>query len=192
MKNNIALSLFLLPSIMFGSQAEVQKVEAMPLVQLSVLSPEVIMAPRDLGEIKVLHANKAFAVLHEGLLKTVEGHNVSKELRGITTEGLKELFSETDCYIRVQKKSDGQYALEAQYRLNGGGVLGAKIGSWIGKVTVYALGYGTISLISAATGPLAKGTFMTLTKFCAGPIESASNIAAIGCGIYLSVQTGPV
>jgi hypothetical protein len=157
-----------------------------PIFGAGKLAENKIYAPARLGTVSVEHTPYGFTVNN----KPVQPQHMDKELRTITAEKLTTALR--NGYIQVDQSCNGEYKLEMQGRLQGGGFGGAAIGFWIGKVGVYALSYGTISLISACTGPLAKGTFVTLTKFCAGPIEVASNKAAIGLGITFGAATGPV
>jgi hypothetical protein len=151
------------------------------------IRPTKMLIPGSLDGLKLSHNQGQFRVSHDGEHKLVQNHNVDKEIRAVDAVKLKAMLK--NGYIAVNQSTNGDYKLQYNGRLKGGLIIGAKIGAWIGKVGVYALGYGTISLISFATGPLAKGTFVTLTKFCAGPIESASNAAAVGLGIYMGATT---
>jgi hypothetical protein len=166
------------------------------LTCLLELTPAALAAPRDLGDIKVLHADKTFMILHEGKLHIVHNYNINKNLRGISTEGLANFLSQNG-YVQVQRKSDGQFVLDAQFRLNGGGAGGATVGFLGGKVLVHLVAHSVILGIATAASPFVTpgGGYViaaTLEGFLAVPIEATSNVVGLGCGIAAGVATGPV
>lgn len=150
------------------------------------LSKRQFYAPGRLGHVVVERTDSGFLVNNQ----EVQPQNMDKQLRTLDPIALKAVLK--NGYVMVDQSTNGEYKLSLNGRLKGGAIGGAVVGFWIGKVGVYALGYGTISLISACTGPLAKGTFVTLTKFCGPAIEVASTKAGLAGGIALGAATGPV
>ena len=161
------------------------------LTCLLELTPAALAAPRDLGDIKILHADKTFMILHEGKLHIVHNYNIDKNLRGISTEGLANFLSQ-DGYVQVQRKSDGQFVLDAQFRLNGGGAGGAAFGCYFGKFVVHFVAHSVILIAGACTGLAAPATITSLELTFLPLIEATSNVVGLGCGIAAGVATGPI
>jgi len=135
------------------------------------------------------------------LLKGGQHHAVKKEwvdplLKQIKTQKQKEAFNRA-CYVRAVEMSDNNYKLIALGRLHGGGLFGAAAGFWIGKGAVLAAGHGAIAAATVvtafvATPVVAAGAAVWMEAWLAGPIEVASNVVGLGCGIGGAAITGPV
>lgn len=210
MKTTIALSLLLLPSLLFGhsenaqlstslslKQAATLKAVAPLVTEVLELTPEALSAPRDLGNLKVLQGNNTFMVWHDGKVHKVENHNIDSSLRGISTAQLKEFLVQDDGYIKVQRKSDGQFALDGQARLRGGGIVGAKIGFFTGKFLTHLLAQGGIVIVTIGTSIVATPAVgiavgAALEKTITPAVEIASNVVGLGGGIIGGVATGPI
>jgi hypothetical protein len=101
-------------------------------------------------------------------------------------------FIERGNRIRAIRLSGGEYRLQAMVPVKGGGLIGATIGCVLGKVIVAGLGHGVIWTVASLTGPVAPFVGGALESVLAAPIEAASNVAAVSCGLALAVATGPV
>lgn len=151
----------------------------------------VVRAPEKLGNVAVANMPYGFAVLKEGKLNPIESDCVDPLLRKMD-------FKQRNAYIInggsffINQANTGEYTIKAVANLKGGGLLGAKIGFWVGKGLVYIGAYTGIAIAAACTGPLAPVTFSALTAAYAVPIEGASHIGAISGGIIGGVATGPV
>lgn len=177
--------------VLQSKQSAIQEATA-PVAEIIELTPAALSAPRDLGPLKVLQANKQFIVVHEGKPTIVQQHNIDKTLRGISSDELKKFLIEDDGYVKVQRKSDGQFALEGQIPLHGGGIWGANIGCALGKLVVYGVGHGALYLAACATGPCFGATYPVLTSTFAGAIEVASHTGMAIGGILGATLTGPI
>lgn len=151
---------------------------------------------RDIGPLKVHHEGDRFSVeTPEGDIREVQPAFLSKELRGISTDKLAKMVT-AGAHLGVKKSSDGNYSIDLNERLKGGGAFGAFVGCWIGKTVVYVVGYGTITLVSGAittvSGPGGVLAGLAMKAALGAAIESASNVGAFIGGTIVGVSTGPL
>jgi len=150
-----------------------------------------VRAPERLGNVSVANMTYGFAVLKEGKLNPIEPDCLDSMLRKMT-------FEQRNAYIInggsffLNQANTGEYTLKSVANLKGGGLLGAKIGFWVGKGVVYFVAHTGFLIAAACTGPLAPATYATLVATTAIPLEAASNVGAIAGGIAGGVATGPV
>jgi hypothetical protein len=94
--------------------------------------------------------------------------------------------------IQATKMNDGQYMLRGHINGPGGAVFGAIGGAYIAKFSVHFLGQSAMFIAAACTGPAFPVTLAALEATFIGPLEAASNVAAVGGTILGAVITGPV
>ncbi len=94
--------------------------------------------------------------------------------------------------INATKMNDGQYMLRGHINGPGGAVFGAIGGAYIAKFSVHFLGQSAMFIAAACTGPAFPVTLAALEATFIGPLEAASNVAAVGGTILGAVITGPV
>jgi hypothetical protein len=121
----------------------------------------------------------------------IPNYMLSKQLRSMDTTKLAAVLNSGNAYLDIKECSDG-YSMDIKGRVNGGGYWGGVIGFWVGKGAVYAVGYGTIHVVSLATGPLYPVVSMSLSAQFAAPIEAASMVGGACGGLAGAVATGPV
>jgi len=164
------------------------------LVLLSLLSVPLVAqlrAPEVLGKVIVVNTPSGFGVAKDSKIHIVQPDCMDTMLRNLT-------FKQRNAYllkggsIELNQANTGEYTLKSVANIQGGGLLGAKIGFWVGKGVVYLGAYTGIAIAAACTGPLAPVTFSALTAAYAVPIEAASHVGAISGGIIGGVATGPV
>ena len=120
---------------------------------------------------------------------------VDKTLRDIPADKLEKAMQYID--IHVVPMNDGEYALHANVRGLGGGPIGASVGATIGAgATIFVFNgfYGAVGVgATAVAGPII-GTAVagTVRAFCLPAQVAATKIAALCCGIWLGVATGPL
>ncbi len=189
MKKSILLSLILFPAIISAAVEETKREAEIELLQLT---HDSFIAPRDLGAIDVLYFDGKFVVMKDGNLQPIENYNVCSDLRNISSKDFKKFLYEYDGYLIVNKKSDGAYTLDGRLRLPGGAFWGATLGAFLGRAIVYTVGYGTIYIVSIATGPAAPVTRVVLNRMASPFIHAASNVAAVAGGVALGAASGPI
>lgn len=100
-------------------------------------------------------------------------------------------------YIAINQNQDGDYILQMNHRIIGGGGLGAIIGAIGGKFLVHAVagavatvvGLGATLIVGPVAGPaIGYGLWGVM----APTVEVASNVVAMASGIALGSATGPV
>lgn len=95
-------------------------------------------------------------------------------------------------YIKVIQYSDGEYGLQFNARLLGGGSFGAMCGAYAGKFIVHLIFHGTVVAVSscftAGAGPIAASLEITFLP----TVEAISTVAALAGGILGGAITGPV
>ena len=162
-----------------------------PVFSASKLSSDKIYAPARLDTVDVQHSPCGFMVNNQ----PVQSQHMDKELRSITPSKL--AVALRSGYIQVDQSLNGQYKLQYQPRLNGGGALGASIGFWFGKILTHAVVQGII-VLSAGGATLVGGpqtgawVWGTMEKTLWVPTEIASNKIGLGLGIAFGAGTGPV
>lgn len=148
-------------------------------------------APSKLGNVQIVHTDKKFHVIQNGNMHAVQNAWIDKDIRGIETKQLAKYLKHGNL-LYINKAENGEFSINAHNRVNGGGAIGAWIGSTLGYGTVTFLGHGTIHLVSACTGPFYTATAATLTQMMTIPIHSAACAAGVAGGIAGGVATGPV
>jgi len=78
---------------------------------------ENLFLPSAVGKVSISYYNNEFYVTKNNHMVQVQRHDLSKELRGISEEGLKGFLSSG--YLAV-KKMDDDYGIDAKFRLRGG------------------------------------------------------------------------
>lgn len=172
------------------SVVSVSSVMSMELLKASsVSSPEPVHLFSNHKDIFVEDENAAYRVA---------SHNMNPLLNEVMKrKAMGKFVDEGAGYIRVKQLSDGKYALEAKVRGDGGGLLGTTIGCMSGKFIVHftaqlAIGLATTG-VTIVGGPAAGAAFFIAAEKATAPtIEAASNIAAIGLGIFGGAATGIV
>lgn len=160
---------------------------------LSLLSVSVrAMEESSLQKLAILHNENGYSIVTPDKIVPVHSYDVDKEIRNISSENLAKLLA-ADTYLKVDKMSDvEEYTIKLMGRVRGGGVAGAAIGFWVGRVGTYAV-FGTgILIASALTGPAAPATFYALAGSLAPVVASTAEVVALGGGMVGAVATGPV
>lgn len=195
------LSLLLLAtSSVFSMQLDVVKVQEMQQrisnqgnfsdVQKVKINPKVVCVPGKIGDLELFHGKKGFSIIQDDVKHKIQPCFTDPLVRNINREKL-EAFLQSG-YLSINKMNDGEFSLKAKGRLLGAGPIGAMIGCWVGKATVYVIGHGVIGLVAAASGPAAPVTFLALEAWFAPAIEVSSNAGAVGGAILGGIATGPV
>lgn len=179
MVSRIILSLVLVASICSASNND-----------RLVIRKDKLFVPSSLSGSTVEHSEGRFHVSQDGEKRRVENNNMSRELRSINAHQVKSLLS--GGYLKVDRSINGDYKLDYNARLKGGGILGAKIGFWAGKLFVHGLGHLVMFGVSSLTGLAAPATMLALRATFLVPLEAASNVVGLGCGIAAGAATGPV
>lgn len=154
--------------------------------------------------VSLYHGNGKFMVKDEDY-KPVQNAFVDKPIRNMDT--IKLLNYLKHGYLVVNKLENGDYAVHVSGRMHGGGIIGAQIGFWIGKIGTYAVaGAGTAALATSAavvtvgtggtagaiigSGAVSGGVGAVIAGVTA--VEATSNSVAIGLAIFFGTITGPI
>lgn len=205
MNHKVAALLLSFPLFIISNQDNLQRLAALKKAtdqqkprELLQLTSESIIAPRDLGDnLSLLQADTIFTVVHNGELHKVRNNNIDSILRGMSTSDLKKFLADNNGLIKISQKSDGQFALEGQVPLHGGGLIGAKLGFLGGKFVVHLVTQLGIGIVTAgacifATPAVGIPLGIALEKTVAPIAEVASNVVGLGTGIAVGTITGPV
>ena len=106
--------------------------------------------------------------------------------------GQLEKFQKTAGYLVAKRLSNGEYKLNAHVNGDGGGLFGADVGFFAGKLAVHFIAHSAILIAGACTGPAAPATIASLELTFMPFIESTSNVVGIGSAIVVGTATGPV
>lgn len=142
------------------------------------------------GQAQVLCHAKGMSVIKDRDVHTIEEDCMDSMLRKMDYEQRAQYIMNGGTLI-LNQATNGQYTLRTSANLKGGGLLGAKIGCWIGKASVYLVVYGGIGIATLVSGGLAGGGLGALAAAWAPAIEVASKAGAIAGGIIGGVLTGP-
>ena len=154
------------------------------------IPPTFVFVPSRLGPVDLYHGKKGFSVIHENKKHKIESPFTDPMVRNITPEQLKAFLN--NGRLSINQTTDGTFLLKANTRTVGGGIIGANIGAFLGKATVYVLGHGAIQIAALCTGPAYPATVLALEGCFAIQIEAASMGGAIAGGMIGAVTTGPV
>lgn len=174
MKLNIIFTALLVTASSFCSQSS--------LVEKAALSP------RTSAILKL--TKQGYIVTHDKVKTAIPSYDVHKELRKMTKSQLKAYQAKH--HVVLRRMMDGSIQVEPGHGLKGGGLVGAKIGFWVGKIGVHVGARIGFLIAAACTGPAAPATYAGLEATFLVPLEAASNAAGIACGILGGVATGPV
>jgi len=117
--------------------------------------------------------------------------NLNPVLRNMTQLQIKSFMK--NGYIKVSGSGENTL-LNGEYRLKGGGVVGAGMGAWFGYGSTFIICHSAIAGVSTLiAGPIVgAGVAAFASKLLAAPIHMASLTAGVACGITAGVATGPV
>ena len=163
---------------------------ASPLIGMTRVPDNNTFKPSALRRASILHSNKDFFVRDNDGVHEVSKAHMDKPLRTMDKAKLGVLMK--NGYLKVNKLGDGQYSLQSQHRLQGGGVLGAWFGAAAGGMVVRFLGHGAMVVVAACTGPAFVPTLAALEGTLGGFVEGAAVTASVAGGIAGAVVTGPV
>lgn len=124
----------------------------------------------------------------------LEIYNIDPKLRNISIDDLNKALLMG--YIKVSQDEQKSLSLQYMPRLKGGGIGGAWVGMLTGKFVVHFVAQAGIAIATTgvfiicppAAAPFAYAAEATVAPF----VEAASNVAALGCGIFGAAVTGPV
>lgn len=131
-----------------------------------------------------------YTLVRKNKVTKIASHDVDPLLRQMTKVQLRDF--QTRYKVSSKKLSDGSRVVRPNLKLNGGGLLGAKIGFWVGRIGVHVGARIGFVIIAACSGPAFPAVYAGLEAACAVPVEAASNVAGLTCGIIGGVATGPV
>lgn len=172
---------------------------SLPFTSVAMHQVSSIQAPSSLGHVALYHDGSKFNVVQGGEYHQVAHYNVDKNLRLINPELLSALGNLG--YVRVNRLSDGEFKLDLQGRLNGGGPLFAVWAYGIAKAfcwttvgvtagaavatTVATAGGGTVvgAALGTAVGKVVTGVGtagMVLTTTAPAAGAAAATVAAVG------------
>lgn len=161
-------------------------------MQAQQIDKKALCVPQRLGNISLCHDNNGFTVITNSQSIPIQPCFLDKELRGISKRKLSQIIA-AGGYLSINKiNEENQYSLKLNGRLLGGGVVGANVGFWIGRLGTSFLGHGAILVAGALTGPAAPATILALEGSFGFYIESTANAAGLAGGILGAVITGPV
>ena len=157
----------------------------------AVIDHRSVHMPHSLQDAQLYHSkNKGFVVIQHAKKHVIDPMLMDKTSRNMDQQGLKNFLVRG--YFAVNQTNDGSFTLRALPREEGGGVLGAVIGAFVGKMAVSVVGHGTLLIIAGLTGPAAPATYLALESAFGAQIELASVKGAIAGGMIGGVATGPV
>jgi hypothetical protein len=158
------------------------------------INKKAVFAASSLGSVHLFHNKNGFAVKSNGQIRHVQRFDVDPQLRAITSAQLV-TFIKNGGRLEVNKMGD-DYGVKMRGNVKGGGVIGATIGAFTGKFIVHLAAQGAYAVVAGGVGlvcpPAAPAVWTALQLTCAGPVELASNAAAVAGGIAVGTVTGPI
>jgi hypothetical protein len=141
-----------------------------------IIKSSKMYVPSRLGEIALTHQKGSFTVTQNGEDKAVQNYNMNKELRGIDVVKLKALMKRG--YINVDQSCNGEYKLQYNARLRGGGGV---LGYWAycaTKALCYGIGLAAAGGAVVATGGIAGAATGVLGAAATAGASTGAGIAA--------------
>ncbi len=160
-----------------------------------------VMKPSHLAALRLMHENGKFSVEREGKSEVIPSHDVSKNIRAISSEKLAK-FVEKAGYLSIHQSDNGEFSVQEHVRGPGGGpvlawtfycatkigIYGALAGAVAGTTVAVvatggaaapAVGAGAGALGSAVGGLAGAGTAATLgTGAVAGAVATSATATA--------------
>jgi len=155
--------------------------------QIAVVHPQATFIPEKHGNMFVVHDGSDFSLLTQDKCISIQRAFVDKPLRGMSTESLSKILA-ADTYLKVKELDNNEFGIEFKQRLNGGGLIGAWLGSTFGYSAVFFGGQAVIYGTTFWCPPL----YATAVKMTAIPLHNAACAAGVASGIALGSATGPV
>ena len=174
----------------------------------------IVKTYEGLQEVNAYNIDKSIRNISNEQLETLLGKNNPKvtiispeqaatmdmsEMREMTQVEREEFLSHAfrSGYITIKQTQDGEYVLQFNQRLLGGGGFGAFLGAIGGKFLVHAIAGAVCTVVAGAVtlvaGPIAGGAIGYGLYGLAFPaVEVASNVVAMAGGIAGGVITGPI
>ena len=146
---------------------------SLPLASMAMNQVSSIQAPSSLGQVTLYHNESGFNVIQDGISHPVRNYNVDKSLRSIKPKLLGALGNIG--YVRINRLSDGEFKLDLQGRMNGGGPYFAYLAYGIAKAFCWSAvgvtaGAATATVVTATGGTaiVAAGAGTTVGKVVTG------------------------
>lgn len=139
----------------------------------------------------VMHKDR-ICVIEDGNVHPLQSHEIDNSLKNLNTLNVGSFLAHQGNHFNLKKYSNGQFKLDIDTYVNGGGVGGATAGVYFGKFAVSFVGHGILHLVAACTGPAYPVTALALESTFGVYIETASIAGAAGFGMIGAVATGPV
>lgn len=191
MKLILYLSLLACSSLLFATKEEstLDKIKAhYPNTKVLSRIDNVICRAKDSA---VYHDEDANFFVQQGKsIYSLEKAFVGKELREIPKSALAAYLAQS--YLTLNQVGDGEFSLDSNGRLPGGGAFGAAFGVLFGKASVSVVGHGLIYLVTLPAGPAQLPAAWALESIFGPTIETASMHAAVCMGLFFGVASGPV
>ena len=117
----------------------------LPFASNAMLQVSSIQSPSSLGAIALFHDGLQYSVMKDGAFHPVQNYNLDNNLRTLSPKALPVL--DKLGYIRINQLSDGEYKLDLQGRLKGGGPATA----WFMYGAAKAFCWTTVGVTAGAT-----------------------------------------
>lgn len=147
------------------------------------ISGQSVMKRNGTSNASLFHDGKNFQVKQLGVLKEVANDRLDKNLRNINTETLRKHLT-ANHYLTLNKSNDGEYSVQDNGRVNGGGPLLAKFI----YVAVKGVAYGVMGLFARRTAQAIGATIDTRTG--TGSEAPSFGVTAAQMAVYGSAAFG--
>ena len=124
------------------------------------LQPPSVFVPLRLGKLSLVHDEEGFCVVKGNNVHRVQKCFSDSLLRSISRDHLKKFLE--GGYVSVDQMSDGEFALKAYGRLNGGGPVAGAVAYWVTKSLCYGTAIAASSTAVVLTGGIAVGAITTV------------------------------
>ena len=159
--------------------------------QIVRINDSHVQSSSDMSMVSVYHDPSGFSVVVDGQIHAIPHHNLNAPLRDINQARLSALLD--SAYLRVKRYDNGEFALDANGRIHGGGPIVAAIGYGIVK----AAGWAFVGAAASKTmDGLSKGDNPTKATVSGAAKTAGTYQVAAGTTVPLSptmtVTTGGV
>ena len=184
LKNIINITLF---SVIFicGSKLNAEKIE---------IKNESVVVTSNTEKVDLYFNENEFYIEQNGVTQKLDQSSIEESLQNISESDLKEILESG--YFTIDRDDNGNFHIEANSRLEGGGPILGIAAAWLTKFTITTACQGGILLVGAAVSvvatPIAGAAVVAGLESTITPIvETASTAAAVAVSTVAIVIPAP-
>lgn len=154
------------------------------------IAPSRVSSRNAAKRISLFCDEKGFVVKEGESLTRVHSYDTDKLFRAADLKDI----AKYACFnkFKISKFDNGEYSVQAQGELKGGGTGGATFGVFLGQALVWGTCHSVAGVATVFGGPTAGVAVETAISTASPFIEAFALKVSLGLGIFFGAATGPV